>query len=97
MSTPELPDDLEISIAEGLGAAAARAQQDRDACPYPRGGTPQERVLARRWLLGWAGEPGGPMQRALFGTRLQTAKRRARRVARRLWYGAGDATGRAGS
>lgn len=84
---PELPDEQAISIAEGLGAAAARAQQDTDACPYPRGGTPAERVLRRRWLLGYAEEPGGPAQRALFGTRLESAKRRVRRVARRLWSG----------
>jgi hypothetical protein len=89
---PELPTEQQISIAEGLGAAAARAQQDHHECPYDRNGTPQERVLARRWLLGYAGEPGGPAQRALFGTRLENARRRVSRVARRLWNGA-DATG----
>lgn len=59
-----VPANIDIELAEGLGAAAARAGQDVDTCPFPRDGSGQDLVLRRRWLLGFAGDGG--LDEALF-------------------------------
>lgn len=57
MRWTEVPRD-QLRRAESLGRIAARGQLGHDSCPFEANGTPEQRVLARRWMHAYIGAGG---------------------------------------